>query len=317
MLSISLGNTINFIGECYQFGILTFFSVFVIVHLERKEKVYMPKLKRQYSLTDDICFKYIFQHKPILTRFLNAFFAYMGENKKVVEIKVTSEKEMIGENRNKKVFYFDMLAYINTGEIVAIEAYKKFGRREYRKSVSYLSRIFGSQLEVGEDYLETKKVISINLMSGNYHRNNPEFINEYEFINKISEKGLKDELLEMYLVRLDLVNKIVYNEEEKEFIKWIRFIMASDIKEMEKIAKGVEEMEQALKFMERFVNDKDVQRIYDRMAYERIEGRDEGIDIGKQDEKIEIAKAMLEENVPIDKISKFTKLSTEEIKKLN
>ena len=146
-------------------------------------------------------------------------------------------------------------------------------------------------------------------MSGNYHRNNPEFINEYEFINKISEKGLKDELLEMYLVRLDLVNKIVYNEEEKEFIKWIRFIIAGDIKEMEKIAKGVEEMEQALKFMERFVNDKDVQRIYDRMAYERFEGRDE--------EKIEIAKAMLEENVPIDKISKFTKLSTEEIKKLN
>ena len=272
------------------------------------QSIYMPKLKRQYSLTDDICFKYIFQHKPILTRFLNAFFAYMGENKKVVEIKVTSEKEMIGENRNKKVFYFDMLAYINTGEIVAIEAYKKFGRREYRKSVSYLSRIFGSQLEVGEDYLEAKKVISINLMSGNYHRNNPEFINEYEFINKISEKGLKDELLEMYLVRLDLVNKIVYNEEEKEFIKWIRFIIASDRKEMEKIAKGVEEMEQALKFMERFVNDKDVQRIYDRMAYERFEGRDE--------ERIEIAKNLLQTNLSMKDIATATGLSIEEIEQL-
>ena len=46
------------------------------------------------------------------------------------------------------------------------------------------------------------------------------------------------------------------------------------------------------------------------------EGFEEGKAEGRKDEKIEIAKSMLEDNIPIEIIAKFTKLSIEEIEQL-
>lgn len=91
---------------------------------------------------------------------------------------------------------------------------KKFTSREYKKSISYLARTFSDQLKEGEDYKDARKVISLNFMSGNYHLQNVHLVNDYGFVNKISKEGGEDELLEMYLVRLDLVKEKVYNKAE-------------------------------------------------------------------------------------------------------
>ena len=48
-----------------------------------------------------------------------------------------------------------------------------------------------------------------------------------------------------------------------------------------------------------------------------IEGRIEGKKEGKKESKIEIAKIMLMENEPIDKIARYTGLAKEDILKLN
>ena len=45
-------------------------------------------------------------------------------------------------------------------------------------------------------------------------------------------------------------------------------------------------------------------------------GYEEGIEDGSLQKAIEIAKAMLKDNVPIEVITKFTKLNIEEIEKL-
>ena len=89
-----------------------------------------------------------------------------------------------------------------------------------------------------------------------------------------------------------------------------------DLDEMEKIAKGDQEMEQALKFMKRFVNDEEVQKIYGRMAYERFEGRDEGIEIGRETANIETAKNMLKKGYAVKEIADITNLSIQEIESL-
>ena len=120
----------------------------------------------------------------------------------------------------------------------------------------------------------------------------------------------------MYLVRLDLVKEKVYNKDETVLEKWIRFMKTDDLDEMEKIAKGDQEMEQALKFMKRFVNDEEVQKIYGRMAYERFEGRDEGIEIGRETANIETAKNMLKKGYAVKEIADITNLSIQEIESL-
>ena len=193
---------------------------------------------------------------------------------------------------------------------------KKFTSRGYKKSISYLARTFSDQLKEGEDYKDARKVISLNFMSGNYHLQNVHLVNDYGFVNKVSKEGLQDELLEMYLVRLDLVKEKVYNKDETVLEKWIRFMKTDDLDEMEKIAKGDQEMEQALKFMKRFVNDEEVQKIYGRMAYERFEGRDEGIEIGRETANIETAKNMLKKGYAVKEIADITNLSIQEIESL-
>ena len=272
------------------------------------------------NLTDDICFKHLFKEERFLSDFLNSFFDYIGVKKKVVGLKVTTEMEMHGTKRNKKVFYGDLMAYLDTDEIVSLEMYKTFHEREFKKSLSYLARAFSDQLEQGEDYMLAKKVISINLMEENYHLNNFQILNNYGFVNKFNYGRMKDEYLEMYLVRLDLVSKMVYNKLESRFLKWLKFIKAGSVEEMEKIAKGDENMERALAFMERFVNDEEVRGIYDKIndverdAKER--GMAEGLIQGKAAGIIETAKNMLKKGFEPSEIADITNLSIEEINSL-
>ena len=255
------------------------------------------------NLTDDICFKHLFKEEIFLSDFLNSFFDYIGVKKKVVDLKVTAESEMHGSKRNKKIFYGDILAYLDTDEIVSLEMYTYFREREFKKSLSYLARTFSDQLERGEDYLLAKKVISINLMEENYHLNNFQILNNYGFVNKFNYGRMKDEYLEMYLIRLDLVKEMVYNKTESRFEKWLKFIKAGSVEEMKRVAEGDENMERALAFMERFVNDEEVRGIYDKIndverdAKER--GMAEGLAEGKAKGLAEGLAEGINYNVPI------------------
>ena len=275
--------------------------------------------KTFYPLTDDICFKYLFSKKEMLSDFLNSFYEFVGENKKVVAIEITTQKEIIGKKRKSKTFYGDILAYLDCDEIVSIEMYTKFNKREYKKSLAYLTRVYSEQFEEGDDYAQAKKVIGISLMEGNYHLNNFEIVNDYGFVNKINYGKTEDEYLQMYLVRLDKVKGIVYTDNKKRFIKWLRFIKAGDLAEMEKIAKGDKNMEQALKFMKRFVNDEKNLSIFDSIKDRERNAREDGILEGRNEEHqklLQTAKNLFDMGMPISKIAKATGLSNEEIEEL-
>ena len=171
-----------------------------------------------YPLTDDLCFKHIFSKEEVLEDFLNSFFEFMNLEKVTLKVKANTQYEMIGKSRNKKVFYGDILIFTNSNKIFSLEMYQKFQKEEFNKSVSYITRIFSGQLERGKKYLDAKKVIGLNFINENYHDNN-ELVNDYGFINKASLRSLEDECLEMYLIRLDLVRKKVYNDTKTKFIK--------------------------------------------------------------------------------------------------
>ena len=175
-------------------------------------------------------------------------------------------------------------------------------------------------LERGENYLEVKKIVGINLMKGNYNYNNFYLVNDYGFINKLNYGVIKNECLEMYLIRLDLVKENVYNYNEERFIKWLKFINAKDIVEMKEIGNGDERMEQALKFMEEFLNDEEIRNVYNKIndveRYAKRQGVKERKAEGRRDEKFEIARNMLKINLDITSIMAVTGLTKNEIEAL-
>ncbi len=69
-----------------------------------------------------------------------------------------------------------------------------------------------------------------------------------------------------------------------------------------------------------FMRDEKTRKIYDAYKFHGLESRDEGIKIGMEKGmkkgKQEIAKEMIQDEMPIEYISKFTKLPIEEIEKL-
>ena len=64
--------------------------------------------------------------------------------------------------KNVKSYYGDITAVLNTGEIILIEVYLKFGNKECYKSSNYLARLYSNQIEESRDnYEETKNVTLI------------------------------------------------------------------------------------------------------------------------------------------------------------
>ena len=63
--------------------------------------------------------------------------------------------------------------------------------------------------------------------------------------------------------------------------------------------------------------ERDARLIYQNsMRYAKEEGFKEGLEIGKRQFKVEVAKEMLKDNMPIKDIAEITKLSEKEILKL-
>ena len=271
------------------------------------------------NLTDDVCFKYIFCKEEILKDFINSFFAFINKKERVVRVKTNTQKEMFGKKRQNKVFYGDILVYTNTKKILIIEMYNNFQKEEFNKSISYLTRIFSNQLERGESYLNVKKVIGINFMKGNYNYNNFYLINEYGFINKLNYGSIKDECLEMYMVRLDLIREKVYNYSDIRFIKWLKLINAKDMMEMKKISEGDEIMEQTLKFMDEFLNDEEIRNVYDKIRDVEYHAKKEGLADGLAEghaNMLNSAKKMLDRGMSIQVIEEITGLTKKEIESL-
>ena len=268
----------------------------------------MIKTDTFVSLTDDIMFKHVFSRPHIMMDLINSFFVYIGENKKIVNIRLEKNKSMHGTNIDSKVFYGDIVAILEDETIISVEMYKEFGQEEYNKSASYMSRLYGDQLKRGQTFIESNKVISINFMKGNYHKINKSLVNDYGFVSKISNVNNKqDECMSMYLVRLDLSGKKLYNNINKRFIKWLRLMKSESMNEMLGIGKGDAVMEDVIKYVDWFLKEEGT-TFQDKIEYEKAKEKRKSL--------LETAKNLLDMNIPITSIIKATGLSEKEIVKL-
>lgn len=110
--------------------------------------------------------------------------------------------------------------------------------------------------------------------------------------------------MEMYLLRIDLVSKMVYNNTNLRLVKWIKFMSAKNMDEMKKIAGEDENMNQAIKYIENFLKEEGT-TFQDKIDYE------------KEKVVIETARKCLKKNLSISDIMEITGLSKQEIEELN
>ena len=301
----------------------------------------MPKKQNEtegkMQLTVDYAFKRVFGKngnesilKDLLESILN------------IEIKsITIQNPEIPKNmKDGKVGVLDVRAELNGDEITEVEMQVQDQHNIDKRSPTYLTKIYSDQLKEGEQYIEVKKVVVINILNFDYYKRNSYHSvarmmfeeskeNEKVDLGYIVEDKYATKDLEMHFIELpkfrkkdpDMSNKLeqwlclICDEEDK--IK----MAESRNEEIEKAKKELEKL--AMNPEDRELYELRLKAIRDEMNIRysgyidgMAEGEAKGRAEGKNERNIEIAKNMLKENVNIQFISKMTGLNLEEIEKL-
>ena len=280
-------------------------------------------------LTDDYIFKRVFAYKgneSVLKDFLEALLKI-----EIKGIKITNP-EIIPYEKGEKRGLLDIKAEINDGTMLDVEMQMKNERNTEERATEYMGKMISEQLQVGEDYQNLKKSIVIFITNYNFLKRN-----SYHSIGRMKfDKTIEDEYVNLGYDKEDEVAskyiEVHYIElpkfKKKELSKFTKLdqwmciftqnregIMLAE-KENKEIKRAINTLDFLSKDpKERERHNSIVMAEYNRLVSEHNffeDGRNEG----KREEKIEIAKEMLKEKMPIEMIMKLTKLTKEEIQNL-
>ncbi|OAB82468.1 transposase [Wolbachia endosymbiont of Laodelphax striatellus] len=275
---------------------------------------------------NDLCFKKIFgteKNKNILIHFLNDILGFSGSNKiKEIEFLSTIMDPEIASDKQSIV---DVLCKDSIGNRFVIEMQLARDKGFEKRAQLYAAKAYSRQLDKSGNYIDLKKVFFIAISNCNLLPEEVDYISTHN-IRDIKTNGhyLKD--LQFIFIELPKFAKNKVELLESTIERWCFFFKYAEEttdEDLKKIAKESPIIKLAYDELDRFRwNEKDLvayeERIMDLRKGEAILAQklDDAREEGKIEGKIEVAKAMLANNVDIDTIVKFTDLSVSEIKEL-
>ena len=210
-----------------------------------------------------------------------------------------------------------------------------------KRILFYCAKLFTSSLKSGYDYSTLEK--SISILITNYELENQKDIEKYIAKWNLREETYPTHILtdtmEIYIIELKKFKKFKDNSNYKQLNSWIKFIESSEEeidmsnKEIVKAKKVLEEISQdeheryLAELREKYIldqnnieatgYDKGLKQGKEEGIKEGIKkGREEGKKEGKEESKKEIAKEMIKEKMPLEVISKITKIPKEELQEI-
>ena len=278
----------------------------------------MSNINTLDNLHGDLMFKEIFgtQKNVRFTEYLLELLKGYKRHSLKGKVKVLNEVFLDKTKLTDKGITSDVLAEVED-EVINLEMYTAFDHEDFEKSLAYLTRIYGTRLEIGDRYQKQPKVTQYNFCKSSHVSNIPEFETDFLLIDRRTYHIITDKL-EGYIYRLDKLENVAYDDNRKEeLLKLMKMIYAKSNEERLEIAKGSEILMDLAQVMKKFVNDetileyKSLTKKVENIA--RKDGRREGIQEGTQVEKHKIAKNLLNLNIDISTIMQSTGLSKQEI----
>ena len=283
------------------------------------------KTEGKMQLTVDYAFKRVFGKngnesilKDLLESILN------------IEIKsITIQNPEIPKNmKDGKVGILDVRAELNGDEITEVEMQVQDQHNIDKRSPTYLTKIYSDQLKEGEQYIEVKKVVVINILNFDYYKRNSYHSvarmmfeeskeNEKVDLGYIVEDKYATKDLEMHFIELPKFRKKDPDMSNK-LEQWLCLICDEEDK-IEMAKSKNEEIEKAKKELEKLAMNPEDRELYElrlKAIRDEMNIRYSGYIDGKAERNIEIAKNLLKKQMPIQDIAEVTGLSIEEIEKL-
>jgi len=259
-----------------------------------------------YSIINDIIFKIVFaseENKPLLIALLNAILGFSGRDK-IVEIKILNpsiDKEFMQEKNS----ILDIKARDSQNRYYNIEVQVEPDRHYKERSMYYLSRLFGGQLEPGMKYGALMKTIGISITDFTLFEELPELHNIYRFMNISRPHELTDKL-ELHYIELSKYNKEKPYKEMTIFEKWLYLLKYSELysDRLEPIPEALHEeegIEMAITAFRKAISKDEVREMIEFRHKARLDEASRlddmlnaGIEKGIEKGKIESAKIFLE-----------------------
>jgi len=256
-----------------------------------------------------------------------------------IRIERILESEGNQEAEDDKFNRVDILTQNSKNELIVIEIQNTYEIDYFHRMVYGASKALVENLALGQAYSQIKKIISVNIVYFDLGQGKDYIYKgwtNFEGIHKkdvlqlsirqktvFSKVGISDIFPEYFLLK---VNQ--FKDKAKDTLdEWIYFLKNSEVKD-EFVAKGLTEAKEVLDMMRL---NKEQQYGYNRYldylhykASEALSLRDEEEERIRQDERakselnkqIEIAKSMILDNEPNERITKYTGLSLDQLKVL-
>lgn len=272
-------------------------------------------IETKLPITNDYIFKKIFAkrgNESILKDFLIAILEIPIE-KVEVQAEVSLEKQL----EENKLGRLDIVAILNDNTIVNIEVQVLNPHNFIERSLYYWSGNYYNDLKSGTDYKKVKKTITINILNYKLFEEGP--FHEIAKLKRDYQNRILTEKIEMHYIQIPKFTREKRGNATK-LEQWMQFLSQTNQREVELAMKENKEIKKANEEYEYLTGD-EAER---RLAFLRDKAiRDENNMIasakeeGMKQEKIEIAKKLLSENMSIEQIIRITNLTKDEIEKLD
>ena len=196
-------------------------------------------------------------------------------------------------------------------------------KRDYldNRNLCYVAKVILQIFKYDKNYKKEFKLYQINI--NNYLCEiDEDIINTtkrmYDEKNKVRDEKIT--IHEIYLGKYKEMNYNNISEKEKN----LAMLNCTSIKKMEELVQGSEIRGKIMeKFKKKLSAEEFAKILFDPeedqemiLNSERLEGIEEGIESGKKEEKLKIAKSLIDSGMSYEEVSKHTKLPLEKLKEL-
>ena len=195
-----------------------------------------------------------------------------------------------------------------------------------KRSLYYLSKMYEEQLGEGEDYSKLNRTVCINILNFKYLKTE-KFHTGYRLKELETNEELTD-VIEMHFIEIP---KLPEESDEKDMLMaWTEFLRNPESEKVRSLEMSIEEIREAKDELIRLSNDNKQRELYEmrsKILKDKVsalneaerkgieKGRREGIEEGIKQEKVEIAKNLLDV-LDDETISLKTGLTIEKIQQL-
>ena len=238
---------------------------------------------------------------------------------KVEKIELEKTPYLWGNQADDKLGIIDVRATINDKNPIDIEMQILNNHDIEKRILFYWSKLYLKQIDRGEDYKKLNRSISIIFLDYEIEKLKKLPIHtKWQIMNDKNGKTILTEDLEIHIIEIPKINRMLENGKLK---KWILFLENPEGEETKRMAEKEKEIKEAIETLEDISSDEEKERIAElRQKYimdrtsEIRTAKEIGVKEGMKKGIKDVAKKMLQKDIPMEIISELTGLTEEEIK---